>query len=197
MTLHLHESFTARVVEGLENGALDVGILRDGDPVPGITVNPLMTGHLEPYRDRTRPRIRRIRVEGRGPLRLVAEVEEQPALPAPGAWEHVLVTPAYVGWRVATSSGSLVARGIAADFRESEPPRTAFWSVYGRGTVQNFAAVDGVFHWSQAGRYLFVLTPRLLLRPGRYTLTVVAANASGGSTARSGLRTTKTDGICR
>lgn len=30
--LHLHESFTARVVEGLGNGTLDAGILRDSDP---------------------------------------------------------------------------------------------------------------------------------------------------------------------
>jgi DNA-binding transcriptional LysR family regulator len=29
--LHLHESFTARVVEGLANGTLDAGILRDSD----------------------------------------------------------------------------------------------------------------------------------------------------------------------
>lgn len=46
VTLHLHESFTARVVEGLENGTLDAGILRDGDPATGITVRPLLT---EPF----------------------------------------------------------------------------------------------------------------------------------------------------
>lgn len=30
--MHLYESFTARVTEGMENGTLDAGILRDGDP---------------------------------------------------------------------------------------------------------------------------------------------------------------------
>src|ERR1700748_302361 len=30
--LHLHESFTSMVLEGLENGSLDAGILRDSDP---------------------------------------------------------------------------------------------------------------------------------------------------------------------
>jgi DNA-binding transcriptional LysR family regulator len=30
--LHLHESFTAKVIEGLHNGTLDAGLLRDGDP---------------------------------------------------------------------------------------------------------------------------------------------------------------------
>lgn len=46
VTLHLHESFTSRVIEGLENGTLDAGILRDGDPAPGITAMPL---HEEPF----------------------------------------------------------------------------------------------------------------------------------------------------
>ncbi len=34
--LHLHESFTSRVIEGLESGTLDVGVLRDSGPVEGI-----------------------------------------------------------------------------------------------------------------------------------------------------------------
>ena len=46
VTLHLHESFTARVIEGLENRTLDAGILRDGDPVEGLTVSPI---YSEPY----------------------------------------------------------------------------------------------------------------------------------------------------
>lgn len=44
--LHLHESFTARVIEGLENGTLDAGILRDGDPVEGIHVTTIFS---EPF----------------------------------------------------------------------------------------------------------------------------------------------------
>lgn len=46
VTLHLHESFTARVIEGLENGTLDAGILRDADAAPGMTITSLMT---EPF----------------------------------------------------------------------------------------------------------------------------------------------------
>ena len=34
--LHLHESFTSKVIQGLETGELDIGILRDGDPVEGL-----------------------------------------------------------------------------------------------------------------------------------------------------------------
>jgi DNA-binding transcriptional LysR family regulator len=44
--LHLHESFTATVTEGLENGSLDAGILRDGDPLEGFEV---ITIFSEPF----------------------------------------------------------------------------------------------------------------------------------------------------
>lgn len=44
--LHLYESFTARVAEGLENGTLDAGILRDGDASEMLAVTELFT---EPY----------------------------------------------------------------------------------------------------------------------------------------------------
>ena len=44
--LHLHESFTALVTEGLENGTLDAGILRDGDPFEGLQVTTILS---EPF----------------------------------------------------------------------------------------------------------------------------------------------------
>jgi DNA-binding transcriptional LysR family regulator len=44
--LHLHESFTARVMEGLVNGTLDAGILRDGDPADGIAITTIFS---EPF----------------------------------------------------------------------------------------------------------------------------------------------------
>ena len=44
--LHLHESFTARVIEGLDNGTLDAGILRDSDPVNGLDVTTIFS---EPF----------------------------------------------------------------------------------------------------------------------------------------------------
>ncbi len=46
---HLHESFTAKVVEGLQNGTLDAGLLRDGDPADltgGIVATPI---YSEPF----------------------------------------------------------------------------------------------------------------------------------------------------
>ena len=44
--LQLHESFTSRVVEGLENGTLDAGVLRDSDASEALHVTTILT---EPY----------------------------------------------------------------------------------------------------------------------------------------------------
>ncbi len=44
--LQLHEAFTARIVEGMENGSLDAGILRDGDPTEGLHIGTIFS---EPF----------------------------------------------------------------------------------------------------------------------------------------------------
>lgn len=44
--LHLHESFTARVIDGLQNGTLDAGLLRDSDPAEGLIATPI---YSEPF----------------------------------------------------------------------------------------------------------------------------------------------------
>ena len=46
IALHLNESFTSRVMSGLEDGTLDVGILRDGDPADTLQVTTLFS---EPF----------------------------------------------------------------------------------------------------------------------------------------------------
>jgi DNA-binding transcriptional LysR family regulator len=47
--LHLHESFTAKVAEGLENGTLDAGLLRDSDPVHKDSALIITTIYSEPF----------------------------------------------------------------------------------------------------------------------------------------------------
>ena len=44
--LHLHESFTAKVIEGMQNGTLDAGLLRDSDPADGLIAT---TIYAEPF----------------------------------------------------------------------------------------------------------------------------------------------------
>jgi DNA-binding transcriptional LysR family regulator len=46
VTLHLHESFTSRVVDGLERGTLDAGVLRDADPGTGLEMTEILS---EPF----------------------------------------------------------------------------------------------------------------------------------------------------
>ena len=46
ISLQLHESFTARVLEGLDDRSLDVGLLRDPDPQDGLHMETLFT---EPF----------------------------------------------------------------------------------------------------------------------------------------------------
>ncbi|WP_166280265.1 LysR family transcriptional regulator [Motilibacter deserti] len=41
--LRLHESFTSRVVEGLLDGSVDAGVVRDAEPVAGLEASPLLT----------------------------------------------------------------------------------------------------------------------------------------------------------
>jgi DNA-binding transcriptional LysR family regulator len=46
VNLRLYESFTSQVQEGLQNGTLDAGILRDSDPVESLHITTLVS---EPY----------------------------------------------------------------------------------------------------------------------------------------------------
>ena len=166
----------------------------------GCAVNPLAPGHLTPFTDRTRPRITTIRFvdsAGRaidpaslaGNVRLIVNAQDEPALPAPGQWQEMPVTPALLTWQLATLRGSILLRGIGADFRYSEPPAGDFCSVYALGTVQNFAAVAGVYRWAQPGRFLFDLTPRPIdtsqLEAGPYLVTVTASNLGGHVATRT------------
>ena len=157
-------------------------------------VNPLMQRHLTPYRDTTKPTVRAVLVVTPswrllpagavvGRVHILADTFDTPALPSPFPWGELPVTPAHVAWRLETLDGELIAHNTAADFRYSEPPKREYRSVYAPGTRQNFAAVDGRFHWGQAGRYLFELTPRTIdtsrLPPGPYRITVIASDTAG------------------
>jgi DNA-binding transcriptional LysR family regulator len=44
--MHLHEGFTSRVIEGVENGTLDAGVVRDGDPRENLEITTILS---EPF----------------------------------------------------------------------------------------------------------------------------------------------------
>jgi hypothetical protein len=166
----------------------------------GCAVNPLAPGHLEPYVDRTRPRVLSITFTSpdgttlppsrlHGEVDMVAQALDEPALPAPGVWRRMPVSPARVAWAIRTLAGSLVEAGVTADFRQVEPSRTMFCSVYAPGTLQNFASDDGYYRWGLAGRYRFRLVPGYLdtgrLHNGAYVLTVTASDTLGNTGTRT------------
>jgi hypothetical protein len=170
-------------------------------------VNPLARGHLTPYRDGTTPTVAAILIADpswkllapsavHGRVRILADAFDTPALPSPRPWNELPVAPAHVAWRLSTLGGEVVAHNTAADFRYGEPPRKEFCSVYAPGTRQNFA-VDGRFHWGQAGGYLFDLTPKTIdtsrLPPGRYRITVTASDTAGNVGTSSGVLVLKND----
>ena len=162
----------------------------------GCAVNPLAPGHLEPYVDKTRPRVLSITFTSpdgttlppsrlHGEVEMVARALDEPALPAPGVWRRMPVTPARVAWAIQTLRGRLVVAGVTADFRETEPSQNMFCAVYAPGTLQNFASDEGYYRWGMAGRYRFRLVPGYLdtgrLRNGAYTVTVSASDTVGNT----------------
>jgi hypothetical protein len=163
-------------------------------------VNPLMPGHLTPYRDTTHPVVREILFENAagvrlspsrltGRVRVVADAYARPAMASPFPWASMPVSPVLIRWKLITMAGRVLDSQVAADFRYSLPPRRAFCEVYAPGTEQNFAAVVGTFRWGKPGRYLYDLTPNLLdtarLHDGRYRFVVTAANTGGNVGVKS------------
>jgi hypothetical protein len=167
--------------------------------VGGRPVNPLAPGHITPYVDHTMPHVSAIRIATgdetpamvnfvRGSLALTAEAYDTPALPVPGLWRNMPVTPALVTWRIQTWTGKIVVpERTAADFRTTIPADGAFWDVYARGTYQNFSVFGDHYSFAQPGCFLFRLTPTPLdttrLKDGVYELVVTAADTAGNASS--------------
>lgn len=164
--------------------------------IDGATAeNPLQPGHLSPYRDDTPPSVRELYFRDRlgrtlnpealtGSVDFVAAAVDTPPLPLPAPWSGVPVTPARISWLLQTLHGrSLLPAQTPVDFSVTTPPAAEFSSVYADGTYQNFPAVGAHYLYGTPGDYLFTLNPRPLdttfMPPGRYRLTVVAADTCG------------------
>jgi hypothetical protein len=160
----------------------------DGDRV----VNPLL--HLRPYADRTIPVVQWLDVEGptgfvvdpnnlSGDVSALAEADDLPPLPVPGAWNGFPLAPAFVRVALIGQDGVVLWSRTVADFRRSEPPRRDFWDVYAAGTYLNFPVFANHYYWRQPGHYVFLLTQHPLdtrhFANGSYTLRVVAADICG------------------
>jgi Peptidase family M23 len=164
----------------------------------GRVVNPLLPGHLAPYRDTTKPRVNAVLVRApngkdldplavSGAVSLAVDASDLPSLPVPGSWNGLPVTPASISWSLSSLAGRyVVPPTVAIDFRYSLPFNRNFWQVYARGTYQNKPRFANRQFSSMAGRYVFRLTHALLdttrLRDETYLLEVTAADARGNRT---------------
>ncbi|HEX6491470.1 MAG TPA: M23 family metallopeptidase [Gaiellaceae bacterium] len=157
--------------------------------------NPLAPGHLEPYRDTTRPHV--VSVSFRTPdgdllsparlfdrVDIVVRAYDPPPFPRFGARVLLPVTPAALLWSVTRPDGQVVLHQRAGpDFRRTIPHNAEFWRVYARGTYQNHVVFGGHAHIHLAGRYLFHLVPDFFntggLPDGTYILNVTAIDTGG------------------
>src|SRR5713101_3573720 len=167
----------------------------------GRVANPLATGHIGPYTDRTAPEVAAISFRRsdtsrdllpnfiRGSVELVAQAYDEPTMPVPGLWHNLPMTPALVTWRIQRWTGKVVvAEHVAFDHRSTVPPDSAFWNTYARGTYQNMSVFMPHYSYLQAGCYLFKLTPQLYdtrtIPDGIYDLVVTATDIRGNSSSR-------------
>jgi hypothetical protein len=162
----------------------------------GRVTNPLLPGHLAPYRDTISPRAGPITVRdltGRelspldvhGHVLLTAEAHDISSVPAPDIWEGLPVTPAVLSWSLERlgSERPVVPRTVVVNFRDSIPPNRDFWEYYARGSYQNMPRFGERLFPGVPGRFIFELTPEGLntsrFRDGVYIVSVTAMDIRG------------------
>jgi murein DD-endopeptidase MepM/ murein hydrolase activator NlpD len=168
----------------------------------GDEVNPLAPGHLGPYADTTVPTVSSIEfrptVTGadlmpellRGRIEIVAGAYDMPAVPVPGPWHGLPVTPALLEWRIQSATGGkvVVPTHVAYDVRDHLPAQDKFWQVYARGTHQNMSVFGAHYSYMQPGVYSFRLAPggfdTRTLPDGVYELVVTATDIRGNHSSR-------------
>ena len=156
-----------------------------------VVHNPLDPGHLQPYRDWTRPVARDLYADdgslpspldgrsiGLGDLLAVAVADPQ-TMQVPGSWSRLPQVPALVEWRL-FHGNTRTAWKAAVDFRYTQPPSRFFWEVYGAGTYQNCPQFERRTYLGLPGRYLFRLhIDPDRLQPGLCRLAVRVSDVRG------------------
>ncbi len=203
-----HVNAKVRVGQRVEAGKSVIGLVQRGSEHVHLTqiehgrvVNPVGPGRLTPYRDTTTPQVVGISLRRgtaaddvlpqlvRGPVQIVVEAIDEPAVRVPGIWTGLPVTPARLTWRIEKWPGRVVvSERVARDVRESLPSNSRFWETYARGTSQNMAVFGRHYSYLQSGRYLFELSRHFdsgKLSDGIYTVFVTAEDIAGNRDVRS------------
>lgn len=154
--------------------------------------NPLLKGHLAPYKDTTRPQVALVEltrpatgeVVGSlgicGRVAISAEAYDRPTVPVPKPWNGLPIAPATMSWKLTKLDGTvLIPLTTVANFRATVPANAQFWTVYARGTYQNAPRFGTQQFGAMPGRFLYQLAPSLDTRTlpnGVALLTVVATD---------------------
>ena len=162
----------------------------------GKAVNPLSPGHIGPYQDTTTPRIAEIsfRAADTGPellpeylhgrVEIVVSASDTQAIPVPGQWAGLPITPAKVTFRIDSfPAGKVVLpERIGIDVTRGLPSSN-MWQTYARGSHMNMVQMGVHRYWYNPGVYLFKLTPTLFdtraLADGVYRLAATAWDTAG------------------
>ena len=165
-------------------------------------VNPLAPGHLGPYSDNTTPQVARISFRSsdanpdllpeyiHGRVQLVAEASDMPAVPVPGMWANLPITPARLSFRIENflQRRVVVPETIAVDMSSTLPASGDMWKTYARGSHMNMVQMGVHRYWYQPGLFLFNLAPSFdttRLRDGVYRITVTASDTAGNRASES------------
>lgn len=169
----------------------------------GQAVNPLAPGNIGPYADATTPRVNGISFRTRdvgtellpeylhGRVEIVVDAADTQAIPVPGQWNGLPVSPAKLTYRIDSipSHKPAVPTTTAIDVSRRLPSNPDMWSTYARGSHMNMVKMGTHRYWYQPGAYLFKLTSggfdTRRLEDGVYELTVTAYDTAGNQSSRS------------
>jgi hypothetical protein len=168
----------------------------------GKPTNPLAPGHIGPYADSTTPRVNaitfRLRDAGsdllpeylHGSVEIVAAAADTPALPVPGKWNGLPVTPSKLTYHVESFPNAQMAipETTAMDVSHNLPATSDMWHTYARGTRMNMVQMGVHRYWYQPGVYLFKLAAKFdtgQLKDGVYKLTATAWDTAGNHSSTS------------
>jgi hypothetical protein len=146
--------------------------------------DPLRPGALSPWADTTAPHVTKIDLarNGRalpagaifGPVDVIAEAHQMPALPVPPPWNGLPVTPARMRWRVRRNNRTVRSWHTPIDFSQGLLPQDQFSRVYAPGTRQNRPGKPGLYRF-----YLAHTWSTRTLPDGNYDLEVEASDLYG------------------
>jgi murein DD-endopeptidase MepM/ murein hydrolase activator NlpD len=183
------QTILGRILRGSEHVHLTE--LQDGK-----ATNPLAPGHIAPYVDSTVPRVQAIsfrrgdRGAGllpeylSGRVEIVANAADTPAIPVPGKWNGLPITPAKLTYRIETfpMREVVLAETTAMDVTRMLPNTSDLWRTYARGTHMNMVQMGTHRYWYQPGVYLFKLAAEFdthRLKDGVYQIIVTAWDTAG------------------